>query len=142
MPRVSVWFIRASLLHLLSGAALGAAYLAWKAYEWFPFAVSLRQVHVEQMLVGWLVQLVVGVAFWILPRPEGRDPGAYSGQMWVIFGLLNAGVLAAALGSSAALPDALGLAGRAAEAAAAALFLIHAWHRQRPYRTATRQLLV
>ena len=142
MPRVSVWLIRTSLLHLLSGAMLGAAYLMFKAGGWPLWAVSHRPVHVEQMLVGWLVQLVIGVAFWILPRPAGHDPADRSGLMWLVFWLLNGGLLLAALAGDPHVPASLAPAGRIAETTAVLLFGWHGWHRQRPYRAGASTLLV
>lgn len=142
MPRVSVWLVRASLLHLLSGAVLGAAYLAFKAEGWFAILVTHLGTHREQMLVGWMVQLVIGVAYWILPRVEGQGPKDSERIMWVVFGLLNAGVLVAALGTDPSLPASLLFAGRVGETAAAVLFARHAWNRQRAYRAGARTVLV
>ncbi len=139
---MSVWLIRAALLHFLAAASLGAAYLCWKAAGWFPWSVSHLPVHVELMLVGWMVQLVFGVAYWILPRPAAEPRDAHEPVMWTVFGLLNAGVLVAALGGDPALPGWTGLAGRILEVAAAALFALHAWNRQRPYRAQAKRIII
>jgi hypothetical protein len=88
------------------------------------------------------VQLVVGVAFWILPRHAGHDARRDGRLMTIVFVLLNAGVLAAGLGSDPSLSPWLLFAGRLAEVTAAALFAFHAWHRQRPYRETTHTVLV
>ncbi len=142
MPRISVWLIRASLVHLLAGALLGAAYLAFKAVGWPPSAASGLPAHQEALLVGWMVQLVIGVAFYILPRPPGTDLGEAGRLMWLVFWLLNLGVLVAALGGDPALPSWLVLVGRLAESAAVVLFARHAWFRQRAYRAGARTALV
>ena len=141
MPRVSVWLVRASLLHLLSGAILGASYLAWRAAGWLPYAATHRPVHVEQMLVGWLVQLVIGVAWWILPRPEAGVSRRAAALIWLVFVLLNTGVLLVALAATV-MPDVLLPGGRVAETAAVALFAALAWNRQRSYRATARRVLV
>ena len=142
MPRMSMWLIRAALLHFLAGAIIGAAYLCFKAEGWFAWSLSHLPVHVELMLVGWMVQLVIGVAYWILPRPMDEPRDAHQGVMWVVFLLINGGVLVAALGADAALPRFTQLAGRLLEIAAAALFALHAWNRQRPYRAKAKALIV
>ena len=142
MPRVSVWLIRAALLHLLSGSLLGASYLTWKAVGWPLFGPTHREVHVEQVLVGWMVQLVIGVAFNILPRTASYDPERDGRLMWVVFVLLNAGVLAAGLGGDPVFPRWLVPVGRVAETVAVVLFVLHAWNRQRPYRAGSRAVLV
>lgn len=142
MPVASVWLIRAAFFHFISGAVLGAFYLAFKAEGWMAWVASHRQVHVEQMAVGWMVQLVIGVAFWILPRTEVTATARSGPLIWIVFALLNTGVLAAALGSAPAYPPALLLAGRIMEVAAAGLFALHAWNRQRPYTRQAKRVLV
>ena len=142
MPRASAWLIRLSLLHLLSGAILGAAYLSFKATGVPAFVATHRAVHVEQMLAGWMIQLVIGVAWWILPRPAEPERAPRAATMWLVGVLLNGGVLVTALGPSPRLPELLVPAGRVAEGLAVAIFALHAWHRQRPYRQAARRLIV
>lgn len=130
MPRLSVWFIRMALLYLLAGVTLGALLLAHKGV---PFASQLwrwRPVHVELLLVGWLLQLAMGVAYWILPRfqqQRGNTPAA-----WAAFWLLNTGVL---LVAAAVLMPALTwpvVLGRSLQAGAAVAFAINAWPRVKP----------
>lgn len=140
MPRASVWLIRLALLQLLCGASLGAAYLSFKADGSFAWVAALRGVHVEQVLVGWMVQLVIGVGYFILPRQASARLGGP--LIWSVLVLLNVGVLAAALGTQPGWPAALAPAGRGAEALAAGLFALHAWHRQRSGSPATRRRLV
>ena len=141
MPRVSTWLIRAAMVHFLSGSLIGAKLLTWKATGWFAFAPGHLPVHIEEMLVGWLVQLTMGVAFWILPRKEGAQPGEGSAPLWVVFGLINAGVLLVGLDPVAA-RGVFAPLGRLMETAAAAVFLAAAWHRQRAYRAATRRVIL
>ena len=140
MPRVSVWLIRAALLHLLTGAYLGAAYLSFKGTGWPLWAASHRQVHVEQMLMGWMVQLVIGVAFWILPSRTKSPPVSPERLMWLVFALLNGGIVLAMFADPSR--PLLELSGRVAETAAVGLFALLAWNRQRPYTPAARKLVL
>lgn len=132
MPRVSVWLVRAALAHLALGFTTGALLLVNKALALSPTLWRLVLAHIELVLVGWTVQLVMGVAVWILPRvglqraSHGRLPFA-----WAAFGLVNAGVVLAAVGG--ALGDArLELSGRVAEIGAALAFLLNVWTRVAP----------
>jgi len=140
VPRVSVWLIRASLLHLLTGAYLGAAYLVFKGEGRPLWAASHRAVHVEQMLMGWMVQLVIGVAYWILPSRTRVPPVSPERLMWLVFGLLNGGVVLAMFSDPSR--PAVEFAGRCAETAAVGLFAVLAWNRQRPYTPAARKLVL
>ena len=99
MPRLSVWFVRASLIYLLAGFTLGALMLAQDGISYYPAIIAVLPVHMEFLLVGWLVQLALGVAFWIFPRFGLGLPHSRGNEklIWVSFVLLNAGVLIVAL---------------------------------------------
>ncbi len=132
MPRLRVWFVRASLIYLLAGLTLGAWMLADKGIPFDPMIVAVLPIHIEFLLVGWLIQLAFGVAFWILPRYGTGAPRGNEKLVWAAFVLLNAGVLTAALQLWG--PAAL-LAGRAAEIAAVGLYVAGAWGRVKPMVT-------
>ena len=127
MPRVTMWFIRASLCHMMGGFVLGALLLASKGIAMPPRVWALRPVHIEMLLVGWMIQLVLGVAIWIFPRFVLRQrPRRSEVTAWLAFALLNLGVVLVCLG------DATAAAGRVSELAAAASFAIHLWGRVSP----------
>ncbi len=64
-------FIRASLFYLLYAAVLGFLFYlepAWTGY--------LRSSHVHAGLVGFMANMVFGVAYWMMPRPgQLKQPG-------------------------------------------------------------------
>lgn len=127
MPRVSAWFVRASLCHLVSGFTVGALLLADKGVPFAPSLWALRSAHVEVLLMGWMVQLVMGVAVWIFPRfALRRAPQRSAVTAWLAFALLNAGVVCVAFGGGWA------AAGRLAEIGAAVSFVAHLWGRVSP----------
>lgn len=123
MPRVSRYFVRAALLHFLAGTSLGA----WALIPLGTTGVlsAHRLLHAELLLIGWLLQLALGVASWILPFSRGvsRDR-----RMWIGWALLNGGLLTGLLGAWAALP-ALATAGRLGELAGCALTVAVLWPR-------------
>lgn len=132
MPRLSCWFVRAALAYLALGFTFGGLLLFNKGVELHPALWRLLPVHVEFVLLGWTVQLAMGVAFWILPRfPQGPERGNES-PAWMAFGLLNAGVWLAGVGAALGAPEWVPLLGRAAEGVAAVAFVVHAWPRVRP----------
>ena len=127
MPRVSAWFVRAALCHLVVGFTVGALLLADKGVPSAPGLWILRAAHVEVLLMGWMVQLVMGVAVWILPRfAVRRAPQRSVVTAWLAFALLNGGVLCVALGGGWV------MVGRLAEIAAAVSFVAHLWGRVSP----------
>lgn len=48
-------------------------------------------LHAHLLLVGFLLLLIFGVAFWMFPKVAGQRAGREVG--WVAFALLNAGLL-------------------------------------------------
>ena len=132
MPRLSVWFIRASLIYLLAGFTLGALMLAQKGISYFPLIMIVLPVHMEFLLVGWLVQLAMGVAFWIFPRFGLGNPHARGNVklIWTSFFLLNAGVLIVAL--ELWITPAY-LIGRALEVGAVIIYAAGLWRRVKPH---------
>lgn len=132
MPRLSRWAIRVSLLHLAIGFSLGGPILLNKGLGVWPAAWKWLPAHIEFLLFGWTLQFVVGMGFWILPRfDQGRSRGN-TFLPWLALGLLNAGVLAAALGPALSGSGWLPTSGRAAQALAALAFAAHAWPRVKP----------
>ena len=129
MPRLSVWFVRASLIYLLCGFALGALMLAQKGVPYFAGATPALPIHMEFLLVGWLVQLAMGVSYWILPRFGHNASRGSERPIWASFALLNAGVLLAA---AQLLVPAFLLAGRVCELVGLLLYAVASWRRLRP----------
>jgi len=82
VPNLSAWCIRMALLYLGFGFTLGALMLSSPALGLTLAVLKLRPLHAEILLMGWMVQLAFGVAYWILPRlpgyrPRGRDQLAW-----------------------------------------------------------------
>jgi len=130
MPRLSRWFIRASLIYLGVGFFEGSVLLFNSGTGLLPAAWYLLPSHIEFLLVGWIIELCLGMAFWILPRYRGGPPRGNESLAWAAFGLFNAGVLLAA--SAGALPPIVQLAGRIFEALGAIVFAAASWGRLKP----------
>ena len=134
MPRAARWLIRLSLVYLALGFTLGALLLFNKGIPLVPGVPRLLPAHIEFLLVGWLIQLVMGVATWIFPR-FGVPRSAYGSEAasWVAFALLNGGVWLVAVGTvrAAGPGDMWPLIGRLAEVTGALLFALNIWRRVR-----------
>lgn len=130
MPRLSVWFIRAALIHLFLGFSFGMILLWNKGLPLTPQVWLLLPAHIEFLLLGWTMQLALGVAFWILPRFQNLRGN--TAPAWAAFVLLNLGVWLVGIAPYLPSTDGLRVAGRLAESAAAAAFAFHAWPRIKP----------
>ena len=132
MPRLSVWLIRAALLYLLFGFTFGALILIQKGTNLFPTTWRLLPLHIEFLLFGWTLQLIMGTAFWILPRFKLGAPRGSEGLVWAAYALLNTGIGLVCAASLASNTPILLVLGRGAEAVAAGLFAWHALPRLKP----------
>ena len=128
MPELSAWFVRISLMHLWLGISFGALILANKGFPFAPWVWTLLPAHMDILLLGWLVQFGMGVAFWILPR---FTHGAARGdERWsqLALVLLNFGILVSITPGFLALPE-LAVWGRSIEFLAVSAFAFGNWRR-------------
>lgn len=93
MPQLSRFFIRAALIYLLLGFTFGGLILANKGILFAPMVWLLLSAHIEFLTLGWLTQLALGVAFWILPRLGGSSPRGDERWSWATLVLVNLGIL-------------------------------------------------
>jgi hypothetical protein len=128
-----VWLIRTALGYLALGTLAGAFLLANRGVSLGTWVVRLLPIHVEFLLMGWTIQLALGVAFWILPRFRTGAERGREELVWISYVLLNAGVLVTALGQALQLPSSVPFLGRGAEMLGAAAFSIHAWPRVKAF---------
>lgn len=96
MPPLVRLYIRTAFVYFVAGFLLLAlmALDGWlNIGRWFG-AVYLSQLHL--LVVGWITQLSIGVAYWMFPRflkqvdprPRGSDTLA-----WAVYICLNAGLV-------------------------------------------------
>jgi len=129
MPRLSVWFIRLSLVYLALGFTFGGLLLLNKGQPFSPLTWRLLPAHIEFVLFGWTVQLVLGMAFWILPRFATPPMRGNEKPAWAALVLVNTGIWLIALSVSVVADPWLTLVGRLAEAVGVMAFAVHAWPR-------------
>jgi hypothetical protein len=138
VPRLSCWFIRAALAHLAVGVVFGGLILSAKG---LPGALGwswlLLAAHMQLLVGGWLVQLALGMAYWIFPRldAEGTRGRTYAATFSCV--ALNLGVGSAALlltvrgWYAVAWLELLLIPAALLQAAALVAFAYHAWPRVR-----------
>ncbi len=129
MPPLSQWYVRLAFFNLFAGFTIGALILANKGISIHPMLWGLLPAHIELLLIGWIVQLIMGVAFWIAPRfwkppRRGNETGA-----WMAFPLINIGVWLVVLNAFLSISIGMLVVGRIMELAAVIAFILHLWQR-------------
>jgi uncharacterized membrane protein len=88
--------IRASFVYFVAAFLLGALMMLddwWNFGRWLQ-AVYLSQLHL--LVVGWITQLAIGVAYWMFPRflkEQNPRPRGSDALAWTVFVCLNVGLL-------------------------------------------------
>ena len=86
MSKTSLGFIFSGMIYLLIGITLGVL------FSFVPETRVLRSVHAHLNLVGFIVFLIFGIAYHILPRFRGRP--LYSERLaWWQFWLASIGLV-------------------------------------------------
>lgn len=106
MPTTSRAVVKASIIYLGLGAVLGALLLSNRWLLLSSSISALRISHIQVLIVGWLTQLIMGVAWWLFPpliiglradapRPVRRGQAQRGSEplFWATFICLNIGVL-------------------------------------------------
>jgi len=107
VPVISRWYIKAGLLYLVAGLGLGAATAAWPGLRpgaWWP---GFDPLVVHMLTVGWLTQLILGVAYWMFPPAASGPRRGPEGLMATAFVMLNVGLLLRLAAEALAAPGAV-----------------------------------
>lgn len=87
MPTVTRWALKTALAWAASAMLVGVL-LAWPGAPSLPYPTYLHL-----LTVGWLSNLIFGVAHWMFPRASAAAPRGDVRTAWAGWGLLNAGLL-------------------------------------------------
>lgn len=93
MPPVTRVFVRTGLLYLLVALLAGLAIVAQTPLQLPQWAAFLTPVYFHLFMVGWVTQLIIGVAYWMFPKWRKERPRGSDRLAWSCYGLLNAGLL-------------------------------------------------
>ncbi|HKJ33479.1 MAG TPA: hypothetical protein VKA34_16705 [Balneolales bacterium] len=131
MPELSEKVIRISLIYLVIGFTLGAILLINKATNVDPQIWILLPIHIEIVIFGWLIQLIMGVAYWSFPRffemPNRGNPH----YNWLMIIILNVGIWTSISGDLFLSAKFLPMVGRCLETIGIIGFFMLIWQRTR-----------
>lgn len=93
MPTLTRWFIKTSFLYLVAALLVGILQVSRTVLPLPPFAARLDPVYFHLFMVGWVTEMIFGVAYWMFPIINRDEPRGSSTLGWITYFLLNAGLL-------------------------------------------------
>ncbi len=93
MPRLTRWFVKASFVYLV-GALLALWTLPAVRVGLLPSSFTAwSPAYVHLFTLGWLSQLIFGIAHWMLPMYTKEQPRGRESLVWGTWITVNAGLL-------------------------------------------------
>jgi cbb3-type cytochrome oxidase subunit 1 len=93
MPTVTRLFLKTALLFFILALLSGVAVMARPLLNLPRFFAGLTPVYFHLFMVGWITQLIIGIAYWMFPRYSREQPRGSDRLIWATYGLLNLGLL-------------------------------------------------
>lgn len=93
MPLLTRTFIKAGLLYFLAALVLGLLMAGPGLWGIASTVYLLRPVYFHLFMVGWVTQLIMGVALWMFPKYSKERPRGSDEVGWISFWTLNSGLL-------------------------------------------------
>lgn len=97
MPTLSRWLIRTGLGCCVAAFLLGVALAVPALRAAHPALAAAWPAYIHLLVVGWITQLIMGVAYWMFPRVQRRAAGGESAG-WVAYATINLGLLCRLIG--------------------------------------------
>lgn len=98
MPPLSRWFIKSSLIYLLGTFITGVLAVLDPPWQVIPGTGRLTIIYYHLFMLGWVSQLIFGVANWMFPVYSRDAPRRNEQLGWASYGLLNGGLVFLLLG--------------------------------------------
>jgi hypothetical protein len=96
MPPIARTFVKAAFAYFVAAFLLGALMMLdrWLSFSRWLKVIYLSQLHL--LMVGWITQLAIGVAYWMFPRflkEQNPQPRGSDALAWAVLACLNFGLL-------------------------------------------------
>jgi hypothetical protein len=89
VPPLTRWFVKSALVYLVVSLLLGVALTLYHGDA----HGALMAVYVHLFMVGWVTQMIFGVAYWMFPRLSRDEPRRSGHLALAIYVTLNAGLI-------------------------------------------------
>ncbi|RIK36496.1 MAG: hypothetical protein DCC55_27115 [Chloroflexi bacterium] len=92
MPPLTRLFIKTALVWFVAALGFGLLLVLQYAVTMPTFIGAWGPVYFHLFMVGWVTQLIFGVAHWMFPKFSREQPRGYESLAWVVYWLLNIGL--------------------------------------------------
>jgi hypothetical protein len=95
MPPLSRWYIKLALAYFVAALAVGALQVLQAPLRLPAVLAVTGPAYVHMLVVGWITQMIFGVAYWMFPRyaPPPAAPRGNNALAVATLVLLNVGLL-------------------------------------------------
>lgn len=93
MPTITRTFIKTAMGYVLLGGLLSAVWLIHLAWPLHPLVSFVQPTALHLIVVGWLTQLIFGIALWMFPVWSKAQPRGPERLSWLCYGTLNGGLV-------------------------------------------------
>lgn len=98
MPDLTRWFIKTALIYLVLALLIGALVALYPIGRLPPWIAALSPVYVHLLTVGWVTQMIFGVAYWMFPKYSRESPRGNETLWQTSYWSLNAGLVMRIIG--------------------------------------------
>ena len=93
MPILTRWFIKIALVYLVAALLLGLFLALGDSITLPDWVGGFSPVYFHLFMVGWVTQLIIGIAYWMFPKYSSEKPRGNEQLTWAAFWLINVGLL-------------------------------------------------
>jgi cbb3-type cytochrome oxidase subunit 1 len=101
MPPLTRLFIKSALVYLVAALVAGALLALPVDAAAHPILTAFAPTYLHLLMIGWLTQLIFGVAYWMFPRYTRERPRGSRALAATTYATLNAGLLLRAVAEPA-----------------------------------------
>jgi|SRR5690348_7262599 len=92
MPPLARWYIKIAMLSLVAALLAGVVVAAGGLRQVPPVVAALWPTYVHLLVVGWITEMIFGVAYWMFPKASPERPRGNDALAIATFVALNAGL--------------------------------------------------
>lgn len=98
MPTLTRYHIKSGLIYFVVALLLGFLILAKSILNLPELIIAFNPVYLHLLMVGWILQLIMGVVYWMFPKYSKEHPRGSEKLGWAVYILLNMGLILRVVG--------------------------------------------